>query len=150
MSSTHSTKPAKSNRQSERLWSNPRLLRLRGNESVTKKLFLMTEALPTEARHETRAGVVLPNSGVFAPITPHLNLVDVAMRTANCIPSTEIVVATTDQHQVHAVVVDMPQRASLEYASPESWGTLPTFDPPNEESPTASLGSASVIRNYWR
>ena len=73
---------------------------------------------------------------VFAPTTPNLNPVDVAMRTANCIPSTEIVVATTDWHEVHAVVVDMPQRASLEYASPESWGTLPTFDPPNEESPT--------------
>ena len=42
----------------------------------------------------------------------------------------EIVVATTDQHEVHAVVVDMPQRASLEYASPEIWGALPTFDPP--------------------
>ena len=75
---------------------------------------------------------------VFAP-TPNLNPVDVA--TANCVPSTEMVVATTDQHQVHAVVVDMPQRASLEYASPESWANLPTanlptFDPPTEESPT--------------
>ena len=69
---------------------------------------------------------------VFAPTTP--SPVDVAMRTANCIPS--IVVARTDQQEVHAVVVDMPQRASLEYASPESWGTLPTFDPPNEDSPT--------------
>ena len=73
-------------------------------------------------------------AAVFAP-TPNLNPVDVAMRTANCIPSTEIVVATTDQHEVHAVVVDMPQRASLEYASPELWGTLPTFDPPYEEPP---------------
>jgi hypothetical protein len=66
---------------------------------------------------------------------------DVAMRTAiastlNCISSTEIGVAPTDQREVHAVVVDMPQRASLEYASPETWGTLPTLDPPDEESPT--------------
>jgi hypothetical protein len=79
-------------------------------------------------------------AAVFAPTTPYLNPVDVTMRTANCIPncipSTEIVVATTHQHEVHAVVVDMPQRASLEYASPDSWGTLPTFDPPNEEAPT--------------
>ena len=75
-------------------------------------------------------------AALFAPTTPNLNPVDVAMRTANCIPSTEIAVATTDWHEVHAVVVDMPQRASLEYASPESWGALPTFDPPNEESPT--------------
>ena len=75
-------------------------------------------------------------AAVFAPTTPYLNPVDVAMRTADCIPSTEIVVATTDQRAVHAVVVDMPQRASLEYASPESWANLPTFDPPTEESPT--------------
>ena len=61
-------------------------------------------------------------AAVFAPTTPNLNPVDVAMSTANCIPSTEIVVATTDQHEVHAVVVDMPQRASLEYASPEVMG----------------------------
>jgi hypothetical protein len=74
-------------------------------------------------------------AAVFAP-TPNLNPVDVAMRTANCIPSTEIVVAPTNRREVHAVVVDMPQRASLEYASPESWGTLPTFDPPYEEPPT--------------
>ena len=45
-------------------------------------------------------------------------------------------VAQADQHEVHAVVVDMPQRASLEYASPDTWGALPTFDPPDEESPT--------------
>ena len=61
-------------------------------------------------------------AAVFAPTTPYLNPVDVAMRTANCTPSTEIVGPTTDQHEFHAVVVDMPQRASLEYASPESTG----------------------------
>jgi hypothetical protein len=80
--------------------------------------------------------ICLTLAAVFAPTTPNLNPVDVAMRTANCIPSTEVGVATTDRHEVHAVVVDMPQRASLEYASPESWGTLTTFDPPNEQSPT--------------
>ena len=52
--------------------------------------------------------------------------------SVNCIPTTQIAV----QHEVHAVVVDMPQRASLEYASPDTWGALPTFDPPDEESPT--------------
>ena len=54
--------------------------------------------------------------------------------TLNCIPATQMVLPS--QHEVHAVVVDMPQRASLEYASPETWGALPTFDPPEEESPT--------------
>ena len=56
--------------------------------------------------------------------------------SVNCIPSTQIAVAQADQYEVHAVVVDMPQRASLEYASPDTWGALPTFDPPDEESPT--------------
>ena len=65
---------------------------------------------------------------------------DVATRTAipstlNCVPSTEIVALLSNQHEVHAVVVDMPQRASLSYASPETWGTLPMSDPPYEQSP---------------
>ena len=77
---------------------------------------------------------------VFAPNTPY-RVDDVAMRTAitsslNCISSTEIAVAPTHQREVHAVVVDMPQRASLELASPDTWGALPTFDPPDEEFPT--------------
>ena len=54
----------------------------------------------------------------------------------NCIPSTQLAVLPANQREVHAVVVDMPQRASLEYASPDTWGALPTFDPPDEESPT--------------
>ena len=79
-------------------------------------------------------------AAVFAPNTPY-RVDDVAMRTAitstlNCISSTEIAVAPTHQREVHAVVVDMPQRASLEFASPDTWGALPTFDPPEEESPT--------------
>jgi hypothetical protein len=65
---------------------------------------------------------------------------DVATRTVipstlNCVPSTKIVALPSDRHEVHAVVVDMPQRASLEHASPETWGSLPTFDPPYEQSP---------------
>ena len=61
-------------------------------------------------------------AAVSAPTTLYLtrvlNLeVDVAMGTAipsslNC-PSTEVVVGPPDQHEVHAVVVDMPQRASM-------------------------------------
>jgi hypothetical protein len=57
----------------------------------------------------------------------------------NCIPSTQVAVLQADQHEVHAVVVDMPQRASLEYASPDTWATLPNFDPPDEESPKPVL-----------
>ena len=55
--------------------------------------------------------------------------------TLNCIPATQMVLPS-DQHEVHAVVVDMPQRASLEYASPDTWDALPTFDPLDGESPT--------------
>ena len=73
---------------------------------------------------------------VFTPNTPY-RVDDVAMRraitsTLNCMPSTE----TNPQREVHAVVVDMPQQALLEYASPDTWGALPTFDPPVEEFPT--------------
>ena len=63
---------------------------------------------------------------VFAPNTTY-RVDDVGMRTA--------ITSTLPDHQreVHAVVVDMPQRASLEFASPDTWGALPTFDPPDEE-----------------
>ena len=82
-------------------------------------------------------------AAIFAPNTPY-RVDDVAMRTAiastlNCISSTEIAVAPTHQHEVHAVVVDMPQRASLEHASPETWHTLPVSDPPYEPSPATTV-----------
>ena len=89
--------------------------------------------------------VCLMASAISAPTTLDVTRVsnfegDVAMGTAipstlNCVPSTEIVALPSDQHEVHAVVVDMPQRASLEHASPETWATLPMFDPPYEQSP---------------
>ena len=60
---------------------------------------------------------------------------DVAIGT---LPSTLIVIPLP-QHEVHAVVVDMPQHVSLEHASPESWGTLSTFDPPYEQSPATTV-----------
>ena len=68
---------------------------------------------------------------VCAPNTPY-RVADIAMRTAIPstvrISSTEMAVAPTHQREIHAVVVDMPQRASLEYASPDTWGALPMFD----------------------
>jgi hypothetical protein len=84
-------------------------------------------------------------TAVFALTTPYpvheANLErDGALEAAipsslNRIPSTQLAVLQADEREVHAVVVDMPQRASLEHASPETWGTLPTFDPPYEQSP---------------
>jgi hypothetical protein len=88
----------------------------------------------------TAAAVYAPTTLYFTPV---LDLEgDAAMETAipstlNCAPTTEIVIPQS-QHEVHAVVVDMPQQASLEHASPETWGTLPTFDPPYEQSPATT------------
>ena len=70
-------------------------------------------------------------AAVCAPTTQYPGLVSRDIATGK-----NKMVLPSDQHKVHAVVVDMPQRASLEYASPETWGALPTFDPPEEESPT--------------
>ena len=124
----------------------PKLLRLRGNESATNKLFLTTEALPTEARHEN---LLLSFCLIRLPF-PHpprqILLVWQTLKpmidgcgnslVGQLYPIDGNSGCSTDQHEVHAVVVDMPQRASLEYASPDTWGALPTFDPPDEESPT--------------
>ena len=52
--------------------------------------------------------------------------------------SAQIAVAQADQHEVHAVVVDMPQRASMSHASPETWDTLPMPESPHEPSPPAT------------
>src|SRR6476620_12268189 len=88
-------------------------------------------------------------AAISALTTRHLTRVsnlegNIAMGTAipstlNCSPSTEIVVLASDQHEVHAVVVDIPERASLSYASPETWSTLPKSDPPYEQSPATTV-----------
>jgi hypothetical protein len=51
----------------------------------------------------------------------------------SCIRSTEIMDPEPSQDQVHAVVVDMPAVISLAYASPETWGDLPTAVLPYEQ-----------------
>ena len=90
----------------------------------------------------------LTTAALSPPIPVHFtrvsNLEGVTMGTAipptlNCIPSTETLVVPSDQHEVHAVVVDMPQRASLSHASPETWDTLPMSDPPYEPSPATTV-----------
>ena len=89
----------------------------------------------------------LTTAAVSAPTTlTRLSNLDGAVATRTVIPSTlncvqpsETVVLPSDQREVHAVVVDMPQRASLEQASPETWDTLPMFDPPYQPSPAATV-----------
>ena len=66
--------------------------------------------------------------------------------SANCIPSTQLAVLQADEREVHAVVVDMPQRASLSHASPETWGTLPMSDPPYEQSPYEQSPATTVLQ----
>ena len=82
------------------------------------------------------AGLTTPNPTRVANVEADDTMGVAISSSVNCIPSRQLAVARADQHEVHAVVVDMPQRASLEYASPDTWGALPTFDPPDEESPT--------------
>ena len=60
----------------------PRLLRLRGNESVTNKFFLTTEALPVRlGMKHVLVSFSLALVAVFAPYMPY-RVDDVAMRTA--------------------------------------------------------------------
>jgi hypothetical protein len=97
-----------------------------------------------------------PNAALSLPTPLHFTRAlsldgDVATRTAipsslNCIPSTQIAVLQADQHEVHAVVVDMPQRASLEHASPETWDTLPMSDPTYEPSPYEPSPATTVLQ----
>ena len=102
--------------------------------------------------------VCLTAAAVYAPITLYPTRVsnlegDVAMGIAmgtaipsslTCIPSTQIVVLQADRLEVHAVVVDMPERASLSHASPETWDTLPMSDPPHEQSPATTVLQLAV------
>ena len=95
-----------------------------GTKAYPPTLFLSTEALPT------RAGVVFPGVGCRF-LTQHA-----ISRGRRYDEDGDYLTETNPQREVHAVVVDMPQQALLEYASPDTWGALPTFDPPVEEFPT--------------
>ena len=53
--------------------------------------------------------------------------------------SIETVVIRSEQDEVHAVVVDMPQEISLAYADPKTWGDLPMALDAYEE-PAATPG----------
>ena len=50
-------------------------------------------------------------------------------------PLKSTVALQSEQDEVHSVVVDMPQVISLAYASPETWGSLPTSVRQYEEPP---------------
>ena len=85
------------------------------------------------------AALTTPNSTRVANVEADDTMGAAIPSSVNCISSTEIAVAPTNYREVHAVVVDMPQRASLEHASPETWDTLPTTDPPDAPSPATTV-----------
>ena len=62
--------------------------------------------------------------------------------TRNATPpvqSTETVALQSEQDEVHSVTVDMPQVISLAYASPETWGSLPTSVRQYEQPPATPM-----------
>ena len=61
-------------------------------------------------------------------------------------PSRATVAIPSDKPEVHAVVVDMPQRASLFHASPDTWDTLPMSGPPYEQSPHEQSPATPVLQ----
>jgi hypothetical protein len=79
----------------------------------------------------------------FAPVGQHLTLalnfeIDGASSTAitrDISPSPPLLqsIVPSEQVEIHAVVVDMPQVISLTYASPETWDSLPPSVRPFEE-----------------
>jgi hypothetical protein len=52
-------------------------------------------------------------------------------------------VQSTEQDEVHAVVVDMPKVISLSYASPDTWDELPMSVPPYEQTSGNWPGAAT-------
>ena len=82
---------------------------------------------------------------IFAPNTPYsvdnVARSTVITSTLNGMPATD-----NNQREVHAVVVDMPQGASLSHASPETWGTLPMSDSPYEQSPYEQSPATTVLQ----
>jgi hypothetical protein len=77
----------------------------------------------------------LSGAVVFAPsaldFTPAQNLhggdaISIAATRNATSPLQSTKALQSEQEEVHSVVVDMPQVISLAYASPETWGSLPT------------------------
>jgi hypothetical protein len=82
--------------------------------------------------------VCLMVAAVCAPtslhITPASNLVPGDVMSKATLLSHPCV-QSTEQDEVHAVVVDMPEVISLSYASPDTWDELPMSVPPYEQPP---------------
>ena len=109
---------------------------------------MTTEALPTFETCMKRVLLSLCLSGavVSAPtaldLSPAQNLhgsdaisIAATRNATSPLQSTETVALQSEQDEVHSVVVDMPQVISLAYASPETWGSLPTSIRPYEQPP---------------
>ena len=73
-------------------------------------------------------GAALPSTTLPIAHAFDLEADDVMSKAAPCVQSTE-------QDEVHAVVVDMPKVISLSYASPDTWDELPMAISPYEQPP---------------
>jgi hypothetical protein len=126
-------------------WQPP--LRVSWNESIAATLFV-TEGAADRFRAGMKHALLslcLTAAAVSAPTALDLTRAlspegDDAMSTWTvcsssrpCAQSTEIVALQSERDEVHSVVVDMPQVISLAYASPETWGSLPTSVRPYEQ-----------------
>jgi len=96
-----------------------------GMKRVLLALCLIGAAVPSTTLHSSL--FTLPIAHAF-----ELGADDVMSKAAllshPCVQSTE-------QDEVHAVVVDMPKVISLSYASPDTWDELPMSVPPYEQPP---------------
>ena len=132
-------------------WQPP--LRVSWNESIAATLFV-TEGAADRFRlgmKHVLLSLCLTAAAVSAPTALDLTRAlspegDDAMSTWTacsssrpCTQSTEIVALQSERDEVHSVVVDMPQVISLAYASPETWGSLPTSVRQYEQPPATPM-----------
>jgi hypothetical protein len=128
-------------------------LRVSWNESIAATLFV-TEGAADHFRlgmKHVLLSLCLTAAAVSAPTALDLTRAlspegDDAMSTWTvcssshpCAQSTEIVALQSERDEVHSVVVDMPQVISLAYASPETWGSLPTSVRQYEQPPATPM-----------
>jgi hypothetical protein len=76
----------------------------------------------------------LIGAAVSLPVTPAFNA-EAADAMSNATLSSHPCVQSTEQDEMHAVVVDMPKIISLSHASPDTWGDLPMSVRPYDQPP---------------
>jgi hypothetical protein len=99
-------------------------------------------------RCSNRAGLLLVTRMSRALLV--LWLIGVIVYTTDAASAQQGEMRSIPSEQVHSVVVDMPQVTSLQHASPEAWGTLPSsvqLDaqlPASDQATQTSLGLKEI------